>query len=101
MARCLVIRGRLSPDLVEMVHFIEEASERVMASDLQGDARIAALLKDYEALIALGPDAVMNTVYRTEGMLFEPTDALLAFVAKFRAVDHALFGAERQRRGWA
>lgn len=94
------IIAQLSPDLAQMMRFIDEATDRLCATDLQDDPRVRALMDDFDELVRRQVDVCESGEVRDGRIILEPTDALAAFVARFRALDHALFAADRARRGW-
>jgi hypothetical protein len=92
----------LAPDVQSMLEFIEAAFGRIHEADLQNDARVTALVSEYEYLFMPGTGCIpFPADFQDGGLVLNPSDKFTAFIAKLRALDNVLFAEDRKRRGWS
>lgn len=85
----LIIKVRLSPDLRDIIKYIDALGERLNVCDRWGDPLILPLRAE---LSALRPGDLFEFDSPEDGsFMLTPSDRLLEVIAKFRAVERVIY----------
>lgn len=75
-----------APDLTELIRYVERTMDRFRDAHVTGDPRVSGLVSDFER----EHDHMLDSSFECGAVVIEPTDQLLAFVAKMRAVERVV-----------